>query len=70
MLFACSGNMKESATKEINFVTGDVIDYIAAEGQVYIRTEADDVNQDEKFSKRNQCAEIPRPLPNPLKNFA
>jgi hypothetical protein len=37
------------AAAEICFVTGDVIDYIAAEGQVYIRCEADDVNQHGKY---------------------
>lgn len=37
------------ALAEISFVSGDFIDYIAAEGQVYIRTEADDANQDSKY---------------------
>jgi hypothetical protein len=37
------------AASEISFVTGDVIDYIAAEGQVYIRCEADDANQHSKY---------------------
>jgi hypothetical protein len=34
---------------EICFVTGDVINYIGAEGQVYVRAEADDANQHSKY---------------------
>jgi hypothetical protein len=34
---------------EVTFTTGDTINYIAAEGQAYIRTEADDGNQDSKY---------------------
>lgn len=37
------------AAAEISFVTGDVINYIAAEGQVYVRCEADDANQHSKY---------------------
>jgi len=40
----------DGAAVEVNFTNnGDTINYIAAEGQVYIRTEADDANQDGKY---------------------
>ena len=34
---------------EINFAVGDTINYIAGEGQAYIRTEQDDANQHTKY---------------------
>ena len=39
----------DGALAEINFAVGDTINYIAAEGQVYIRCEADDANQHDKY---------------------
>lgn len=38
-----------NAAAELLGVTGDTINYIAAEGQAYIRCEADDTNQDNKY---------------------
>jgi hypothetical protein len=37
------------AAAEISFVTGDAMMYIAAEGDAYIRCEADDANQHSKY---------------------
>ncbi len=38
------------AALEIDFAVGDVINYIGAEGQVYLRTELDDIaNQNVKY---------------------
>lgn len=39
----------DGALAEINFCVGDTINYIAAEGQCYIRCEADDANQHSKY---------------------
>lgn len=39
----------DGGAAEIGFASDDIIDYIAAEGQVYIRCEADDANQHSKY---------------------
>jgi len=39
----------DGAAAEINFAVGDTINYIGAEGQVYVRCEADDANQHSKY---------------------
>jgi len=43
---SCTTN---GAAAEISFVTGDVVNYIGAEGTPYIRCEADDANQHSKY---------------------
>ena len=44
----CGSVTTDGAAKEISFCD-NVLNYIGAEGQVYIRTEADDGNQDGKY---------------------
>ena len=39
----------DGALAEVNFAVGDIINYIAAEGQAYIRIEQLDANQDGKY---------------------
>ncbi len=41
--------LSDGALAEVNFAIGDTINYIAAEGQAYIRTEVDDATQQSKF---------------------
>ena len=39
----------DGAAAEVNFSVGDIINYAAAEGQAYIRTEVADATQNSKF---------------------
>ena len=56
--FIISGRqLTTNAAAELDFTVGDTINYIAAEAQAYIRTEADDGNQDSKYVYIRYCSE-------------
>ncbi len=49
-VFISGANTTVGALAEIDFAVGDIINYIGAEGQVYLRTELDDIaNQNVKY---------------------